>query len=384
MHFDPHALDAVVADTAGSARKTLLHVDGCLPCRRAFVEHGGSEGVLSSRLAATRPRTRMLIALTSLAVVAGALAAVAPVRGAAASMLAAFEPHRVAAVPLTLDDLRSLRAMPDLSAYATTRDLVKSSQAEFHDSRAASAAARFAIREPSRAISGLRPLSYSVQSASEQLVTFNGAPRTRVLRNGAATTLPADVAGTTLRIDLNSVVVATYDTAAAAADKQRLNNALERARVFDEPQREHGQGHVFVTMRLFRPGAHSVILGHTSQPRDLGGLALVVAQMRVPRVSSSGASVQRLAAFMLERPGVSPRLAAAFRALGDLSTTLPIPVPIDQAYTQPVAVDGVQGVGLGDNTGIGAAVIWQKNGMLYAVFAPRAARDVLAIANSLG
>jgi hypothetical protein len=112
-------------------------------------------------------------------------------------------------------------------------------------------------------------------------------------------------------------------------------------------------------------------------------MPLVVVQMPVPHIASTGVSVQRIISYMLSAPGVPPRVAAAFGALGDMSTTLPIPVPVDKAFTQPVFVDGVVGVGIGDNTGIGAAVIWQKNGMLYAVFATQTAHDVLTIANSL-
>jgi hypothetical protein len=115
----------------------------------------------------------------------------------------------------------------------------------------------------------------------------------------------------------------------------------------------------------------------------MGLMPLVVVQMPVPRVSSTGVSVARLASFMLSQPGIPPHVAAAFGALGDLSTTLPLPIPVDKAYAQPVFVDGVRGLGIGDDTGIGAAVVWQKNGMLYGVFATRTAHDVLAIANSL-
>jgi hypothetical protein len=138
-------------------------------------------------------------------------------------------------------------------------------------------------------------------------------------------------------------------------------------------------------------GQQRVSVNGSAQPRGYmlsfggtsGTMPLVVVQMPVPRVASTGVSVARLASFMLSQPGIPPRVAAAFGALGDFSTTLPIPVPIDKAYTQPVIVDGVLGVGIGDDTGIGAAVVWQKRGILYGVFATRPAREVLAIANSL-
>jgi hypothetical protein len=38
---------------------------------------------------------------------------------------------------------------------------------------------------------------------------------------------------------------------------------------------------------------------------------------------------------------------------------------------------------LGDNTGLGAGVVWQRDGFLYGVAGSRSERDILAIANSL-
>ena len=372
-HVALTTLDALAASRP-VRRRDLRHVDRCVTCRRAAAERGISEERIAAALATSASRPRALFAASALAACIAVVAVVTPLRGAASGFFAAFEPHTVAAVPLTLADIRNLERMPDLSAYASTRALRTSSSATYENAGAAAAAAGFALRQPAYAPPGTRAVSYEVESPSAQLMTFGArAP-------GPSTTsippLPADIAGTTLRIDLGATVVAAYQTAASAADEQRLQHA------FRGMDRASANGPAIAGPRPSLPG--SGLRARSMRTFGIGhGLPLVVVQMPVPRIASTGVSVQRLASYMLAQPGVPPRVAAAFRALGDLSTTLPIPVPIDKAYTQPVFVDGVRGVGLGDDTGIGAAVIWQRSGMLYAVFATQPAREVLAIANSL-
>ena len=54
---------------------------------------------------------------------------------------------------------------------------------------------------------------------------------------------------------------------------------------------------------------------------------LAVAEVQGPTVSSSGADLETLENYHQAQPGVSPELAAQIRAIGDPSSTLPIPVP---------------------------------------------------------
>ena len=76
-------------------------------------------------------------------------------------------------------------------------------------------------------------------------------------------------------------------------------------------------------------------------------------------------------------------MAAAIRSIGDPTTTLPIPVPIEYATSSKVTVQGVQGVALGDNTGLGSGVIWIKDGNVFAVAGPLKQSDVLDVARNL-
>jgi hypothetical protein len=103
----------------------------------------------------------------------------------------------------------------------------------------------------------------------------------------------------------------------------------------------------------------------------------------VPKVGSTGVSVRTIEDYLLSQPGVPPKLAAAFASLRDPATTLPIPVPVDRASMTPVFVDGVWGMELGDNTGLGAVVLWQRDGFIYGVAGAGTLDENVAIANSL-
>jgi len=109
---------------------------------------------------------------------------------------------------------------------------------------------------------------------------------------------------------------------------------------------------------------------------------LVILQTRVPTVDSTGATAAELEAYLLSQPGVPPDIAAQLRAIKDPSSTLPIPIPKGLATTEPVEINGAPG-GLLIRAVVGAGVVWQKNGVIYAVGGQLTPDQVLAIATSL-
>jgi len=78
---------------------------------------------------------------------------------------------------------------------------------------------------------------------------------------------------------------------------------------------------------------------------------------------------------------VPPDIAAQIRAIKDPSSTLPIPIPKGLATTGQVQVNGVQGLLI--KAVLGAGVVWQENGVIYAVGGQLTPDQVLAIATSL-
>jgi len=111
--------------------------------------------------------------------------------------------------------------------------------------------------------------------------------------------------------------------------------------------------------------------------------SLVIAEGVRPTASTNGATLQQLEDFLVAQPDVSPQLAAEIRAIGDPASTLPIPVITGLMTSQTISIDGVQGVVTGDSTGLGSAVIWEKDGVVYAVGGLLSQNEVVDIARSL-
>jgi hypothetical protein len=120
-----------------------------------------------------------------------------------------------------------------------------------------------------------------------------------------------------------------------------------------------------------------------SDPSQLDLPQLVVAESSAPLATSTQVTVKQLEDYLVSIPGVSAQLRAAIKAIGDPSTTLPIPVPVEYATSSKVTVQGVGGVALGDNTGVGSGVIWVKHGVVYGVVGSVKLSDALDIANHL-
>ena len=87
--------------------------------------------------------------------------------------------------------------------------------------------------------------------------------------------------------------------------------------------------------------------------------------------------------YLLAQPGISPELANAVRALGDPTTTWPIPIPLGKLNTHSVTVQDVRGTVFADTSGFAVGVMWLKGGIIYAVGAPLSEQEVLRVANSL-
>jgi hypothetical protein len=114
------------------------------------------------------------------------------------------------------------------------------------------------------------------------------------------------------------------------------------------------------------------------------GSVLAIGEMRAPTVDSTGVSLAELKQVLLSQPGLTSNARNLINSLGGSSQSLPIPIPLNQASTSSVTVHGVQGTAFGDNTGLGAAVVWIQNGIVYAVGGTYSLNQVLAVANGLG
>jgi hypothetical protein len=111
---------------------------------------------------------------------------------------------------------------------------------------------------------------------------------------------------------------------------------------------------------------------------------LAVVTMPRPTALSTGASTSQIEAFLLRQPGIPPQLSEEIRLLGDLRTTLPVPVPAG-ASVRTVRIAGRPGVLLADSSNAAAGVVWEDGrGMLHLVAGVLDSQDVLNVAKQLG
>jgi len=301
-------------------------------------------GAAYKRISAQPSRPRFgfrlpVIRAASRPVLAGvALAAVLAVAvTAAVNVSTIFAPQTVTPVPVTLADFQSL---PDLSSYG---DITWSQQPQ-----------------PSVGIT---------KAEAEKIAGFS-APNAGTLPSGVSSTVTYGAMPQTTGVFKFSAAKAE---AAAAAQGKTI------------PKMPAGMDGSTLTLTM-GPALVEIYGDLKSSPADSQGMPvphLIVAESVRPLVTSTGVTVKQLEDYLLAQPGITPQLAADIRAIGDPTTTLPIPVPIQFATSSKVTVQGVPGVALGDNTGVGAAVVWIKHGDVFIVGGSLKQSEALTVANAL-
>jgi hypothetical protein len=267
--------------------------------------------------------------------------------GVAGDFIKIFSPETFVAVPI---DIRSLGSLPDLSGFGTTKVLQEptmTTAAGPAEAAAATGLHLLSVGKLPSTISG-EP-TYRVISEGKGSLTFNSAAASATAGKlgSALPALPPKLDGSTLTLDAGPIVVETIGTA------QQI------------PGMAPGETSGFLSV--------------------LGGIPqLVIVEMKAPTLYSDGPTVAQYEEALLSMPGIPPALASEIRSLGDLSSTLPIPIPKGQAAAHPVDVNGAQGLVIGDTSGIVAGVVWQSHGLVYGVAGLSLTdRQVVAIARSM-
>jgi hypothetical protein len=264
------------------------------------------------------------------------------VSGVAETIITLFEPKQVVAVPITQADLTTGAA--GFQSYGT---LTWSSPPRPYDvpNRAeAEKASGMKVLTPSDLPPGtsVATVRYGVMDRTTATFTFSAAQTQAAAARLSRTPppMPANIDGSKLFITGGPAVVQYFDDGTA-------------------------------------PKSSSGTDPFASLPK------LIVAQGKGPLIQSDGVTVEQLQQYLLAQPGISPQLAAQIKAIKDPSSTLPIPIPVDMASSKTVTVQGVQGVFIGDSTGLGSALIWSKDGIVYGVAGTLTESQILAVANSL-
>jgi hypothetical protein len=351
----------VVDDPDAITAPDREHFAGCPDCRTRFdrmsadaesaanllavpaasFDAGAAYQRLEAATPAARPRFgfRLPILKASsqrMVLVAASVLAMAAIVTASANFSQIFAPTKVTPVPVTVAELESL---PDLSTYGTIAWSHQPEPAIVPDAATAAKIAGFAPPKVGNLPAGVSTnVTYGAMPQAVGTFTFSAAKAEAAARAQGKTLppMPAGMDGSTLTLTMGPAIVVIYGEMGAG------DNSSNQIHLPD----------------------------------------LIVAQSKTPSVTSSGVTVKQLEDYLLAQPGISAQLAADIRAIGDPTTTLPIPVPVQYATSSKVTVQGVDGVALGDNTGVGAAVIWIKNDVFF-VGGSLKQDQILSIANSL-
>lgn len=123
--------------------------------------------------------------------------------------------------------------------------------------------------------------------------------------------------------------------------------------------------------------------GSVVRTYDVDGQLLVVGEAGQIAVDAEGADLDAIRRYLLSRPDVPRDLADQLLAIDDWTTTVPIPVPVDDVAWQDTTVAGEPGLALRDPMGSG--LLWQVDGRIHAVGAEGLELDALrAIADGIG
>ena len=326
-----------IAADARSVASLLAVPEPHVDAARAFAEVSGAakaRPALGLRFPIVRPAARPALVLVA-AVTALALVVVAFTFSGLF-----FQPTTVKPVPVTVADVQ---ALSQLAEYGT---LKWTTRPDLHiATSAADAAAVAGFQAPALTASTLPKgvssnITYAAMPQAQAVFTFSAdkAAASAAAHGKPLPKLPAGMDGATLTITAGPAIAAIYGN-------------------LNEPQ--------------------------SANATDVNLPQLVVAKSVTPTATSTQVTVKQLEDYILAQPGISEQLKNAVKAVGDPSTTLLIPVPVGYATSTQVTVQGVQGVALGDNTGLGSGVVWVKSGHVYAVIGSVKQSDALNIANNL-
>ena len=329
-----------VSDDADSIGRLLAVPEARVDTGQAFarvMSARSSQPALGLRFPILRPAGRPAFALVA-AIVAAAVVLVAFTFSGLF-----FQPTTVKTVPVSVADVQALTQLADYGTYTWT------TQPQFQVATSAADASSVAggLKAPvvSKLPAGIsKTVTYGAMSQAVFTFTFSAdkAAAAAVSHGKSMPAMPKGVDGATLTITVGPAVGEVYGD---------LNNQQAT--------------------------------GNSNSTSEINLPQLLVARSTSPTVKSTQVTVSQLESYILAQPGITDKLKNAIKAIGDPSHTLLIPIPVQYATSKDVTVQGVQGVALGDNTGVGSGVVWVKGGSVYVVAGSIKQSDAIDIANNL-
>ena len=328
---------AVCRDRAAIISADASHAEGALGGPFAVDAVRAYDRVAARTMQATQRSWRVPASAAALAACLTAAFLFTPLGGYARSFLTIFEPQRFEPIRVSRADLQNLHLLPQANDVGIQRVVRKPVRTDFATIDGAQQHVPFHLLRPSVLPQHFGTVrSFALRSPGEMTFTFSAAKARAFERRShkELPPMPAGLDGTTVRLQTGVVFNAHYESGTGKRSAARTSS-------------------------------------------------FELIEAPAPHVTSTGASLDTLERYLLSMPNVSPNLAAQIRALGDIQNTVPVPVIVDKQTARPVQVDGASGLAIGDNTGLGAGVMWQKNGMIYVVAGPLSMNDVMTVANGL-
>jgi|GEM_PF-3774229 len=121
-------------------------------------------------------------------------------------------------------------------------------------------------------------------------------------------------------------------------------------------------------------GAATVVTAASGMPDVILGVAGAI------EATATGAPLADIRDFLLSREELPESLRTQLAGIEDWQTTLPLPVPAGGVGWEEVTVDGNDGLAFGDDSGLGAAIVWQADGLIHGIAGTRPLDELQALA----
>jgi hypothetical protein len=301
--------------------------------------------MLTQQLSFVRQPVRALAAMAVLLFALSFLTS--PMQSLASQFLTIFRVQDF--TPVTVS--RSLAGIPDLMQFGEMEPGAppRLQPQQVASLGAASSAVGFTVKTPSSLPAGVQSQPKQIAVTPEQNVSFTfRADRARAYLasiNRSDVTLPARFDGATLQVHVPAAAMLTF------APPEAVGSATSEV----------------------RRGALN----------DAALSSVIMVQAKSPTVEASGVSLEELRDFLLSLPGLPAETAAQLRAIGNLGTTLPVPVPSDRS-ARKIQIDGAPGLIYADpNSSLAGGLIWQRDGVVYALGGALNEAGLMSIATSV-
>lgn len=282
-------------------------------------------------LTRSRMRRKSTLRFLSVAAVAASLLIVCsifPVGSYARQFLAIFQPREF--VPLYLDhsDRRALAGAPSLFDFGKGRVLVPMSRVRKATPQGLTAAG-FDPKLPPATLTSTFSIAYYFLPAGHAEFTFERSRLTTYERRSKRSlpAMPENVNGTLVRVTSGPGAIIDYE----------------------------------------RPS----------------GQQFTIVELRAPSVTSSGASMATIEKYLTSMPGIPPDVAQQLNDLANPASMLPVPIQADKNTAWTETIGGAKALAIGDQTGLGSALVWRSHDIVYVVAGSIAVSEAKALANGI-